>query len=185
MSRIGKLPVNIPEGVEVSVNKGNVVVVKGKMGELTQKVAPEIEVKVEDNQVILNRHTEAKYHKSLHGLYRALINNMVTGVSQGFEKKLTLKGVGFRAEANGQVLELGLGYSHPIVFQLPDEIQVEAKTERRADPVVTLRSADKQLLGQVASKIRSFRLPEPYKGKGILYEGEQIRRKAGKAAASS
>ena len=182
MSRIGILPVEIPEGVNVTVEEGNVVKVKGPLGELSQDVNRDIKVSVDDNQIKLSRPTDQKRHKSLHGLYRVLIYNMVEGVTKGYEIKLELVGVGFRAEAKGQMLELSLGYSHDIYFELPPEIKVETKTERRSNPVVTLKSHDKQLIGHVASKIRSLRLPEPYKGKGVKYVGEHIRRKAGKAA---
>ena len=182
MSRIGILPIEIPEGVTVNVDN-NLVTVKGAKGELEQKVDPVIKVNVEDNQVVLERSNEEKRSKSMHGLYRALIFNMVYGVSEGYSVNLELVGVGFRAEAKGQMLELGLGYSHDIVIQLPEQIQVEAKTERRSNPKVSLSSCDKQLLGQVTAKIRSLRPPEPYKGKGIKFAGEQLRRKAGKSAA--
>jgi len=182
MSRIGKLPVNLPNGVTVNIDKENVVSVKGPLGELSQKVDPDIKVIVEDNVVELQRPTESKRHKSLHGLYRALINNMVEGVSNGFKKELEVVGVGYKAEAKGQILEMALGFSHEIHFQLPNEVKVEAVTEKRGNPKVVLMSCDKQLIGQVAAKIRSFRKPEPYKGKGIRFVGEQIRRKAGKSA---
>ncbi len=181
MSRIGKLPIQIPEGVSVEY-RDNVVTVKGPLGEMTQRIDPDISVEIKDGEIRVMRPTDQKRHKAMHGLYRSLINNMVTGVSQGYEIKLELVGVGYRAEANGQLLDLYLGYSHNFVIELPDEIKVEAKTERRSNPIVTLKSYDKQLLGHVAAKIRSLRKPEPYKGKGIRYVGEQIRRKAGKAA---
>jgi large subunit ribosomal protein L6 len=181
MSRIGKLPVNLPEGVNVVVNKENLVMVKGPLGEISQKVNPEIEVLLKDNQVIINRPTNQKRHKSLHGLYRSIINNMVIGVSKGYKIQQELVGVGFRAETKGQLLELNLGFSHDIIIEIPAEIKVETKTERRSNPIITLKSIDKQLLGHVAAKIRSLRPPEPYKGKGIRYVGEQLRRKAGKA----
>ena len=181
MSRIGKLPITIPEGVTVEY-RDNVVTVKGPLGELSQKIDPDIQVEIKDGIIHVQRPTDQKRHKAMHGLYRSLINNMVEGVSKGFEIKLELVGVGFRAEANGQMLDLYLGYSHNFMIELPQEIKVEAKTERRSNPIVTLRSYDKQLLGHVAAKIRSLRKPEPYKGKGIRYVGEQIRRKAGKAA---
>jgi large subunit ribosomal protein L6 len=184
MSRIGKLPIEIPGGVTVNVSNDNLVTVKGKLGELTQKVDPEIDVKVEENLIVLKRPSDQKKHKALHGLYRSLLNNMVNGVSNGFEIKLELVGVGYRAENNGQLLDLVLGYSHHIYLQLPPEIKVEAVTDKRSNPTVTLKSHDKQLLGQVAAKIRSFRTPEPYKGKGIKFDGEQIRRKAGKSASA-
>ncbi len=182
MSRIGKLPVNLPKGVTVSISDSNVVSVKGPLGELQQKVDKELKVEVAGNTVVLSRPSDSKNHKSLHGLYRALIANMVTGVSQGFKKELELVGVGYRAEAKGQQLEMSLGYSHEIIMQLPDEVKIETKTERRSNPVITLTSIDKQLIGHVAAKIRSLRPPEPYKGKGIKFVGEQLRRKAGKSA---
>ncbi len=182
MSRIGKLPVSLPKGVTVSISDDNVIVVKGPLGELRQKIDKDMKVEVEDNQLIIKRPSESKNHKSLHGLYRALISNMVTGVSQGFKKELELVGVGYRAEAKGQNLEMSLGYSHDIVFEIPGEVKVETKTERRSNPVITLTCIDKQLIGHVAAKIRSLRPPEPYKGKGIKFVGEQLRRKAGKSA---
>lgn len=182
MSRIGKMPISIPSGVDVSI-KDNVVTVKGPKGELTQAVDPKISVKLEDGEVILERGTDSKEERSLHGLYRSLVNNMVIGVSEGYSKTLELIGVGFRASNEGQLLELSVGYSHPIFLMLPDEIKVETKMERNKAPLVILESADKQLLGQVCAKIRSFRKPEPYKGKGIKFVGEYIRRKSGKTAA--
>jgi large subunit ribosomal protein L6 len=181
MSRIGKSPINIPSGVSVTV-KDSVVAVKGPKGELFQSVRPEIKVEVEEGVIHLTRSSEEKKQKSMHGLYRSLINNMVIGVSEGFKKELELVGVGYRAQATGQVLELSLGYSHPIHILLPAEISVDAKTDRKSNPSVTLESADKQLLGQVCAKIRSLRKPEPYKGKGVRFKGESIRRKAGKSA---
>lgn len=184
MSRIGKLPIKIPKDVKVEVKKSDVIV-KGKLGTIEQKIDSEIEVVVDNDEVILKRPTEQKRHKSLHGLYRSLINNMVIGVSKGFEHKLELVGVGYRATATGQALELNLGYSHAIVLVLPDEIKMEVDAGKRGqNPVITLRSYDKQLLGQVVAKIRSFRPPEPYKGKGIKFVGEELRRKAGKSAAA-
>jgi large subunit ribosomal protein L6 len=182
MSRIGNLPVNLPKGVTVTISDANVVSVKGPLGQLTQVVDKDMKVDVVDNQVILSRPTESKNHKSLHGLYRALIANMVEGVSNGYKKELELVGVGYRAEAKGQNLELSLGYSHDIIMQLPNEVKVETKTERRSNPIITLTCIDKQLIGHVAAKIRSLRPPEPYKGKGIKFVGEQLRRKAGKSA---
>ena len=182
MSRIGKLPVNLPKGVTVSISDDNVVSVKGPLGELTQEVDKDLKVEVVGNDVILSRPSESKNHKSLHGLYRALIHNMVVGVSEGYKKELELVGVGYRAEAKGQNLEMSLGFSHEVILQLPDEVKVETKTERRANPIITLRCIDKQLIGHVAAKIRSLRPPEPYKGKGIKFVGEQLRRKAGKSA---
>ncbi len=182
MSRIGNLPVEIPEKVTVSVDKNNLVTVKGPLGELSEQVDGRITVKVEDNQVVLSRSSEENQSKSMHGLYRALVYNMVEGVSKGYEIRQELVGVGFRAEAKGQVLELSLGYSHDIVFEIPPEVQVETRTERRSNPVITLKSINKQLIGHVAAKIRSFRKPEPYKGKGVKFVGEHIRKKAGKSA---
>jgi large subunit ribosomal protein L6 len=182
MSRIGKLPVNLPKGVTVSVSDNNLVSVKGPLGELTQAVDKDLKVEVVGNEVILSRPSESKNHKSLHGLYRALIHNMVVGVSEGYKKELELVGVGYRAEAKGQNLEMSLGFSHEVILQLPDEVKVETKTERRANPIITLTCIDKQLIGHVAAKIRSLRPPEPYKGKGIKFVGEQLRRKAGKSA---
>lgn len=181
MSRIGKLPISIPAGVTVALKDG-VVTVKGPKGELTQSVDPRILVKVEDNTVLVERQSDERQERSLHGLYRALLNNMVTGVSQGFTKTLELVGVGYRASNQGQLLELSLGFTHNIYMQLAPEIKVETKTERNKNPLIILESADKQLLGQVCTKIRSFRKPEPYKGKGIKFEGEVLRRKSGKSA---
>jgi large subunit ribosomal protein L6 len=183
MSRIGKLPISIPDGVNVEVSDDNVVTVKGKLGELQQKVDPAITLKVEDGNITMDRASEAKDHKAKHGLYRALINNMVQGVTEGFTIVQELVGVGYKVEAKGQVLEMSLGYSHNVVLELPPEIKVETKTERGKNPTITMTSIDKQLIGQVAAKIRSLRKPEPYKGKGILFKGEVIRKKAGKAAA--
>jgi len=182
MSRIGKLPVNLPKGVTVTVSDTNMVSVKGPLGELTQAVDKDLKVEVVGNEVILSRPSESKNHKSLHGLYRALIHNMVVGVSEGYKKELEVVGVGYRAEAKGQNLEMSLGFSHEVILQLPNEVKVETKTERRANPIITLTCIDKQLIGHVAAKIRSLRPPEPYKGKGIKFVGEQLRRKAGKSA---
>lgn len=182
MSRIGKLPVTIPQGVEVNINDNNVITVKGKLGELKQAVDPAITVKVEEGKIVLQRASESKDHKSKHGLYRSLINNMVIGVSEGFTSVQELVGVGFKAEAKGQLLEMALGYSHHIYMEIPQEVKIETVTERGKNPLIKLSSADKQLLGQVAAKIRSLRKPEPYKGKGIKFQGEELRRKAGKSA---
>ncbi len=182
MSRVGKAPITIPAGVEVSVNAENLVTVKGSKGELTQQVDPAISLKQEDGVITLERASEQKDHKAKHGLFRALLNNMVVGVSEGYKKQMELVGVGYRAQAKGQRLEMTLGFSHPIAFELPAEVKVSVETQKGQPPVVTLESHDKQLIGQVAAKIRSFRKPEPYKGKGIKFVGEQIRRKAGKAA---
>ena len=181
MSRIGKLPVNLPSGVTIDVSDDNVVSVNGPLGTLSQKIDSDIRVEVENNEIILSRPNDEKRLKSLHGLYRALIANMVVGVSTGYRKELELVGVGYRAEANGQRLEMSLGFSHDIVMELPQEIKVETKTEKRSNPIITLSSIDKQLIGHVAAKIRSLRPPEPYKGKGIKYDTEVIRRKVGKS----
>jgi large subunit ribosomal protein L6 len=181
MSRIGKSPIEIPAGVTVQV-KDNVVTVKGPKGELSQEVNPDLEVKVEGGQIEVKRPSDDREHRAQHGLYRALIHNMVVGVSQGYKKEMELVGVGYRATANGQVLELALGFSHAIYIKLPKEIKVEAKSERNKNPLIILESYDKQLLGQVCAKIRSLRKPEPYKGKGIKFVGEIIRRKSGKSA---
>ncbi len=182
MSRIGKLPVSLPKGVSIVVDDSNVISVKGPLGELKQGIDKDIKVEVVNNDIILSRPSESKSHKSLHGLSRALIANMVTGVSQGFKKELELVGVGYRAEAKGQMLEMSLGYSHEIILEVPQEVKVETRTERRSNPIITLTCMDKQLIGHVAAKIRSLRPPEPYKGKGIKFVGEQLRRKAGKSA---
>ncbi len=182
MSRIGILPIDIPQGVTVDIDDNNFVLVKGPKGEVSQKVNVDIKVELIDNQIIVSRPTEQKRHKSLHGLYRSLLSNMVKGVSEGYEIKQELVGVGFRAEAKGQILELSVGFSHDIHFRLPKEVKVETLTERRSNPIITLSSVDKQLVGQVAAKIRSLRPPEPYKGKGIKFVGEELRRKAGKSA---
>ncbi len=182
MSRIGILPIDLPSGVTVTVSETNEVKVKGPKGEISQQVDPDIKVEVKDNQVVVERPSESKNHKSLHGLYRSLINNMVVGVSEGYTLKQEFVGVGYRAEAKGQVLEMSLGFSHDIHFQIPEEVKVEAVQERRQNPIVTLTSVNKQLVGEVAAKIRSLRPPEPYKGKGIKFVGEQLRRKAGKSA---
>lgn len=182
MSRIGKLPITIPAGVTITVGQDNLVTVKGPKGELTQQVAPSITVSVNGNEIEFTRATEEKQDRSLHGLYRSLINNMVVGVSEGYKKELELVGVGYRASNQGQVLELSLGFTHPVFMVLPAEIKVETKSERNKNPLILLESSDKQLIGQVCAKIRSLRMPEPYKGKGIRFVGEHIRRKSGKAA---
>ena len=182
MSRIGYKPVQIPEGVTIDVKDHNVAV-KGPKGELNQQIDPDIIIDIEDNEIKVKRPTEQKRHKALHGLYRSLINNMVIGVSTGYKIELELVGVGYRAEANNNVLDLTLGYSHHDYFQVPPEIKVSAVTVKGKNPIITLESFDKQLIGQVAAKIRSLRKIEPYKGKGIKFVGEQIRRKAGKTAA--
>lgn len=182
MSRIGKMPIQLPHGVTLTLKPDNSVTVKGPKGELSQAIDPDIKVEISNGEVVLTRPTEQKRHKSLHGLYRSLINNMVHGVSDGYKIEMEVVGVGYKAEAKGQVLEMSLGYSHDIHFLIPDEVKVEARTERRSNPVITLSSSDKQLIGQVAAKIRSFRAPEPYKGKGIKFVGEELRKKAGKSA---
>jgi len=182
MSRIGKLPIKLPQGVTVTVQPDNSVTVKGPKGELKQAINPDITVEIDNGVVAISRPTEQKRHKSLHGLYRSLINNMVHGVSEGYKIEMEVVGVGYKAEVKGQTLELSLGYSHDIHFLVPAEVKVEARTERRSNPVITLTSNDKQLIGQVAAKIRSFRAPEPYKGKGIKFVGEVLRKKAGKSA---
>ena len=181
MSRIGNSPIAIPDGVSIDV-KDNVVTVKGKLGELTQTIQEGVSVKIEEGEVVLERSSEAKDHKAKHGLYRSLINNMVKGVSTGWTKELELVGVGFRASNQGQKLDLAIGFSHNIVLNLAPEVKVETISEKGKNPIVKLTSHDKQLVGQVAAKIRGFRKPEPYKGKGIKFVGEQIRRKAGKSA---
>ena len=181
MSRIGKAIINIPSGVTVT-EKDNVVTVKGSKGELTQELTGGITLEQKDGELTVNRPSDSKQHKALHGLYRALIHNMIVGASKGFEKKLELVGVGYRASHNGQKLELALGFSHGIVLELPSEIKIDTLTEKGKNPIITLQSHDKQLLGMVAAKIRSFRKPEPYKGKGVRFVGENVRRKAGKSA---
>ena len=187
MSRIGKLPINIPAGVTVTLNNG-VVTVKGPKGELSQKVDSSINVKIEDAQVVLDINEESavnyKQKQAFHGLYRSLVNNMVVGVSEGYKKVLELVGVGYRVSNQGNLIEFSLGYTHPIFIQLPSEIKVETKSERNQNPLIILESCNKQLLGLVCAKIRSFRKPEPYKGKGVLFQGEVIRRKSGKTAAA-
>ena len=185
MSRIGKLPVNLPLGVSVRVDAANVVTVKGPLGSMSQKVDPDISVSVEGTEVKVSRPTDQPRHRSMHGLYRALINNMITGVATGFTIKQELVGVGYRVEAKGQILEFNLGYAHDIHLLLPQEITATVEVVKKgANPILTLKSHDKQLLGMVAAKIRSLRKPEPYKGKGIKFVGEQLRRKAGKSASS-
>jgi len=183
MSRIGKAPIEIPAGVTVTVS-GDVVTVKGPKGQLSQKVNSDLDIKIEDNHVVVTRPSDDREHRAQHGLYRALIHNMVVGVSTGYRKEMELVGVGYRAQSTGQVLELSLGYSHAIYIKLPPEIKVETKSERNKNPLIILESDDKQLLGQVCAKIRSLRKPEPYKGKGIKFVGEIIRRKSGKSASA-
>ncbi|MDP4822212.1 MAG: 50S ribosomal protein L6 [Saprospiraceae bacterium] len=182
MSRIGKAPIQIPKGVEISVSKGNLVSVKGPKGSLDQQVDQDLSLEIEDGVLTLKRPTDQKRHKAMHGLYRALVANMVQGVSVGFVKEMELIGVGYRASNVGQLLELIVGYSHPIMFAVPAEVKLETINEKGKPPMVRLQSHDKQLLGQVAAKIRSFRKPEPYKGKGIKFAGEELRRKAGKSS---
>ena len=182
MSRIGKLPIAIPAGVTVTVDAENVVTVKGSKGTLTQAVNPIISVNVEGNIVHVTRPNDEKESRSMHGLYRALIHNMVVGVSEGYKKTLELVGVGYRVENQGNLIQFALGYTHPIYLMLPPEVKVETKSERNQNPLVILESADKQLIGQICAKIRSFRKPEPYKGKGVKFQDEVIRRKAGKSA---
>lgn len=182
MSRIGKKAVAIPEGVTITVGNDNIVTVKGKKGELKQAVDRDITVEVKDGQVLFNRPTDQIRHRALHGLYRALIANMIKGVTDGYAKKLELIGVGFKASSQGNLLDLTLGFSHNIVFEIPKELKVVTAQEKGQNPVITLEGIDRQLLGQVAAKLRSLRKPEPYKGKGVRYVGEVVRKKAGKAA---
>ena len=187
MSRIGKLPISIPAGVTVTLNNG-VVNVKGPKGELSQKVDPSIIVKIEDGHVTFevdeNSPVNYKQKSAFHGLYRSLVHNMVVGVSEGYKKVLELVGVGYRVSNQGNIIEFALGYTHPIFIELPSEVKVETKSERNQNPIITLETCDKQLLGLICAKIRSLRKPEPYKGKGILFQGEVIRRKSGKSAAA-
>ena len=183
MSRIGKLPINIPKGVKVEVSESNFITVKGKLGELSRQIQKSIKVDSDDGVLNVTRATDSKEDRAFHGLNRALINNMVVGVSVGFEKKLEVIGVGYRATVKGNLLELNVGFSHPIVIVFPNEITVEVQQEKRKNAFITIKGIDKQLVGQVAAKVRSLRKPEPFKGKGIKYIDEYIRRKAGKAAA--
>ena len=183
MSRIGKNPVSLPSGVSVNVSKGNLVTVKGPKGELTQQVDPDMGIEVKEGEVQVTRPSDSKRHRSFHGLYRSLLNNMVEGVTNGYELQLEVVGVGYRAENKGNLLILTVGYSHPIYFMIPQEVQLETETAKGKAPIIKLKSMDKQLVGQIAAKIRSFRKPEPYKGKGIKFVGEELRRKAGKTAA--
>ena len=185
MSRIGKLPVSLPSGVSVKLEDGNVLKVKGPLGEMSQKIDPDIKVTVEDNQIKFERPTDQPRHRSMHGLYRALVHNMVVGVSEGFTTQQELVGVGYRVSVQGQLLTFSLGYSHEIQLMLPAEVKAEIPEVRKGEnPRLVLKSCDKQLVGQVAAKVRSFRRPEPYKGKGIKFVGEQLRRKAGKTASA-
>lgn len=183
MSRIGKMPITVPAGVTVTVSADNVVTVKGPKGTLSRPVDTDITVQQEGAELLVTRPTDQKRHRSLHGLYRALIANMVTGVSTGYKKDLELVGVGYKASMNGKNLDLSLGYSHAIVVALPEEVKATTLTEKGKNPIITLESADKELIGQVAAKIRELRKVEPYKGKGVRFVGEQVRRKAGKTSA--
>lgn len=182
MSRIGKKPVTIPSGVTINVNKDNLIVVKGPKGELKQSIDRDITIEISDGQVVCTRPTDQIRHRAMHGLYRSLINNMVQGVTEGFKKELELVGVGYKASHQGNLLDLSLGYSHNIIVEIPNELKVTTSQEKGDNPRIFLESVDKQLLGQVAAKIRGLRKPEPYKGKGVKYKGEYIRRKAGKSA---
>jgi len=183
MSRIGKAPISVPANVNIDISKGNLITIKGPKGELVQQVDPDLELKMEDGTLTVARPSDSKRHRSIHGLYRTLISNMVIGVTDGYELQLEVVGVGYRAENKGNLLILTLGYSHPVYFYVPDEVKVETISEKGKAPVIKLSSNDKQLVGQIAAKIREFRKPEPYKGKGIKFVGEEIRRKAGKTAA--
>ena len=182
MSRIGKAPIALPSGVKVTVGNDNVVSVKGPKGELSQEIDRDIKVDIQDNQIVLVRPTDQIRHRALHGLYRALVANLVKGVTEGFERKLELIGVGFKASNSGNLLDLALGYSHNIIVEIPSELKISTSQEKGQNPTITLSGIDKQLLGQVAAKIRSLRKPEPYKGKGVRYMGEIVRKKAGKSA---
>lgn len=183
MSRIGYAPIEVPDKVEVNVSKGNEVTMKGPKGELIRQLEPSMDINFEDNVITVERPTEQKRHKSLHGLTRSLLSNMVHGVTEGYEQVLELVGIGYRASNKGNLLELQLGYSHPVMFQIPEEVSLETETKKGNKPKIILKSANKELIGQIAAKIKSFRKPEPYKGKGIRYQGEWIRRKVGKAVA--
>jgi len=182
MSRVGKAPIQLPKGVDIDVSKGNVVTVKGPKGQLQQKIDPDLTLEMNDGVLEVKRPTDQKRHREVHGLFRALINNMVTGVSEGYVREMEIFGVGFRAANNGQWLELTLGYSHPILFRIPQEIKIETRQDKGQNPIIKLECIDKELLGQVCAKIRSLRKPGPYKGKGIRFVGEEIRRKAGKTS---
>lgn len=184
MSRIGKLPITLPAKVEVSVASDNTVTVKGPKGSLSQKVDPDIAVKIEEGTLVVERPTEQKRHRAMHGLYRALINNMVVGVTDGYTREMEVIGVGYRVESQGNLLTLTIGYSHPVMFFVPSEIKLTTAMEKGSAPLIRLEGIDKELIGQVCAKIRGFRKPEPYKGKGIMFKGEVIRRKAGKTAGS-
>ncbi len=182
MSRVGNLPISLPKGIDIQVTKGNLVTVKGPKGSLHEQIDPDITISLADGTMTFARPTEQNRHKSLHGLSRALISNMITGVTTGYTKTLELVGVGYRVTNTGNLLEIIVGYSHPIYFYVPEEIKVETKTEKGSNPMIILTSNDKQLVGQIAAKIRSYRKPEPYKGKGIKYQHEILRRKAGKTS---
>ncbi len=182
MSRIGKQPVILPKGVTVTVGSDNVITVKGPKGELKQVIDRDIKVEVKNDEVVFNRPTDQIRHRAMHGLYRALVNNLVKGVTDGYKKELELVGVGFKAANQGNILDLSLGYSHNIIFEIPKELKVATATEKGQNPKIILEGVDKQLLGQVAAKLRGLRKPEPYKGKGVKYSNEILRRKAGKAA---
>lgn len=182
MSRIGKLPISLPAKVEITVASDNTVTVKGPKGTLSQKIDPDITVSVDNGTLTVNRPTEQKRHRAMHGLYRSLINNMVIGVSEGYTREMEVIGVGYRVENQGNLVTFTIGYSHPVVFYVPSEIKVTTAMEKGQAPLIRLEGIDKELLGQVCAKMRTFRKPEPYKGKGIMFKGEQIRRKAGKTA---
>lgn len=182
MSRIGKAPIKLPAGVDFKINNNNLVSIKGPKGELHQQIDADITVTLTDNEILVTRPTDHKRHRALHGLYRSLINNMIVGVTAGYTKRQELVGVGFKATNEGNILDLILGFSHHIYFEIPKEITIKTETEKGKNPIITLESADKQLIGQVAAKIRALRAPEPYKGKGIKFVGEVLRRKAGKTA---
>ena len=183
MSRIGNSPIELPQGVSISFGENNSVVVKGKLGELSKKFHSDLSFNQKENFIVVSRPSDSNEHKSHHGLTRSLLNNMIIGVNEGFKKQLELVGVGYRASNSGQKLELALGFSHNVIFEIPSEVKLETLSEKGSNPIITLTSIDNQLLGMVAAKIRSLRKPEPYKGKGIKYVGEQLRRKAGKTAA--
>ncbi len=183
MSRIGKAPITVPANVTFSVDDANIVTVKGPKGELKQQINPDIQFELNDGELTVKRPTDQKRHRAMHGLYRSLVANMIEGVAQGFSKELELEGVGYRVTNTGNLIELLLGYSHPIMFYIPDDLDVETKMDKGQRPYIKISGCDKQLVGQVAAKIRSFRKPEPYKGKGVRFKGEILRRKAGKTAA--
>jgi len=182
MSRIGNAPITVPDGVTIDISKGNLVTIKGGKGELKQQVDPDLKIEIEEGELKVSRPSDQIRHRSMHGLYRSLIANMIEGVTNGYKRELELVGVGYRASNTGQLLELSLGYSHPIMFAIPAEVKLSTLSEKGSNPTVILESIDKQLIGQIAAKIRAFRKPEPYKGKGVRYKGEEIRRKQGKTA---